>query len=100
MHKHWRDGLSAGLDVQRRPKSLTLLARAVLMGVVLAAQLPLAAGAQGGLHVVEAPAPTYDFGGSIAFHLTAESTANINSATLFINTGGLTPATYRSDPFQ
>ena len=66
----------------------------------MAAQPPAVAAAQAGIQVMKAPAPVYDFGGAIAFHLTAESTAEINAVTLFINTGGLTPATWHSAPFQ
>jgi len=76
---------------------------ALLVCAVLAAQLSPPAAAegatQGGIQVVDAPAPVYDFGSRITFHLTAQSTAAINTATLFINTGGLTPAVWHSDPF-
>jgi Peptidase MA superfamily len=92
--------LSAGLDGQRYATLRVILVSVWLSGLVLAAPIPKPAAAQGGIQVIEAPAPLYDFGGPIAFHLTAESTANIDSATLFINTGGLTPATWRSAPFQ
>src|SRR5579859_2689532 len=84
----------------RRPKLRIQLAGMLLASMALAAQRPLVAAAQGGIRVSEAPAPTYDFGGSIAFHLTAASMANIESATLYINTGGLTPAIWHSAPFQ
>lgn len=66
---------------------------------LLAAGLPQAAAAQGGIQVVDAPAPVYDFGSSITFHITAQSTSTILTATLFINTGGLTPAVWHSDRF-
>ena len=92
--------MSAESSHQRFPRRWVRLLRVLLATAVLAAQLPSLAAAQDGIHVIAAPAPTYDFGGSIAFHLTAASTANIDSATLYINTGGLSPATWRSAPFQ
>ncbi len=71
-----------------------------LLGAGLAARVPQTAAAQGGIHVVEAPAPAYEFGRAITFQLTAQSPASINTATLFVNTGGLTPAIWHSAPFQ
>src|SRR5437764_1317905 len=81
----------------------TLAAGAALLGALLAAPAnaapaapALAAGAptvagDGGIQVVDAPAPVYDFGKTITFHLTAEmsadNSASIASATLFVNTG-------------
>src|SRR5258708_24708992 len=80
-----------------RPAQLTVL----LIIMFLAAKGPQAAAAggapQGGIQVVDAPAPVYDFGSNIHFHLTAHSTATIITATLFINTGGLTPALRHSN---
>src|SRR6185437_6088681 len=74
------------------------LLRAALAGLLLATRLPSAA-AQSGIQVLAAPAPTYDFGSSISFELSVASAAPITSATLFVNTGGLTPAVWHSAPF-
>jgi hypothetical protein len=76
----------------------------LLICAVLAAKGPPTAAAegagQGGIQVIDAPAPVYDFGTSINFHITAQSTAKVITATLFINTGGLTPAVWQSDAFS
>ena len=71
-----------------------------LLGAGLAARLPPTVAAQGGIQVVAAPAPVYEFGRAITFHVTAASPASITAATLFVNTGGLTPAVWRSAPFH
>jgi hypothetical protein len=87
------------LELARPARRRLHLFTALWIGLALAAQAQVAVWAQSGIHVVEAPAPVYDFGGSIAFHLTAESTAAITAATLFINTGGPAPAMWHSEPF-
>jgi len=72
----------------------------VLASLLVAGVRALPASAQGGIQILDAPAPTYAFGGAIAFRLTAESTAAIESATLYLNTGGVGPARWHSTPFQ
>ena len=73
----------------------------MLLTVLLLAVLPARpATAQAGIQVVDSPTPVYDFGSSIAFHVTARGGAKIAAANLFVNTGGLSPAVWHSAPFQ
>ncbi len=54
----------------------------------------------GGIQVIAAPPPDYDFGNRISFHLTAESPAKITAATLFLDSGSPTPTVWHSNTFQ
>ena len=75
---------------------------ALLLGLLLAVPVPIptAAWAQGGIQVVQAPAPQYTFGDNITFVVAAQSPALISAATLYLDTGAPTPAAWHSDPFQ
>ena len=81
------------------PGACALRAGAVIVCALLAAHGPAVVWAQSGIHVIAAPAPTYDFGNTITFQLTAESSAPINAATLILDTGGGKAAVWRSAPF-
>ena len=76
------------------------IAAVIVAGALWGAARPGAVGAQGGIQVIAAPAPTYDFGGKIAFQVTASSPLKIAAVNLFVNTGGLSPATWHSAPFR
>jgi len=62
---------------------IAALVRLVAGGLLLAAPA-LAASAQVGITITNAPPPTYEFGQTIAFDVAAESTATISSLVLFI----------------
>jgi hypothetical protein len=77
-----------------------LLPGLLLAGLLLPARpSPVIAGRAAGIQVLSAPAPVYDFGSAISFQVSAASPSPITSATLYLNTGGLTPAVWHSAPF-
>jgi len=74
---------------------------AILTAVaLLALAAPAALAAPGGIQVVNAPAPSYTFGGTIDFQIAASSADKIAAVNLFVNTGSLSPAEWHSAPFQ
>jgi hypothetical protein len=66
----------------------------VLLFVVGLALAPAALAQQAGIQIIDAPPPEYDFGQSITFRLSAESSAPISAIKLFLDTGGPAPATW------
>ncbi len=72
---------------------------ALLMALILATQTRAAGRAQSGIRILDAPAPSYEFGDRITFHISAASSAAITAVSLLVDTGAAAPAVWHSDPF-
>jgi hypothetical protein len=77
-----------------------LLATGILAGAAATSLRPAVALAQTGIQVIAAPAPEYEFGQTITFTLSAQSTTRITSAALLLDTGGTAPTAWRDVRFQ